>query len=69
MTKVTLLIDDTTTESINVSRIPTAGEYVFYNNLSLAVHRVIHIPKRFGSQAVLSVSLSENHDTQPSLEG
>ena len=68
MTKVTLLIDDTTTQSIRVARIPNEGEYVFYNNESLIVHRVIHIPKRFGCRALISVSLTENHDTTPSME-
>jgi hypothetical protein len=68
MTKVILLIDDTTTQSIRVARIPHEGEYVFYNNESLIVHRVIHIPKRFGCRALISVSLSENHNTTPDME-
>ena len=68
MTKVTLLIDDTTTQSIHVARIPHEGEYVFYNNESLIVHRVIHIPKWLGCRALISVSLTENHETTPSME-
>lgn len=62
MPKVTLLADDSTTQSLTLSRIPTAGEYIFYNNETLAIHRVIHIPRAFGSRALVSVRIVESHE-------
>jgi hypothetical protein len=59
MPKVTLLADGSTTQSITLSRIPTIGEYIFFNNETLAIHRVIHIPRAFGSQALISVRIIE----------
>ncbi len=59
---VTLLADDSATQSLTLSRIPTAGEYIFYNNETLAIHRVIHIPRGLGSQALVSVRIVEPHE-------
>jgi len=62
MPKVTLLTDDSATQSITLSRIPLVGEYIFYDNETLLVHRVIHIPKMVGTKAVVSVSIIESHE-------
>lgn len=62
MPKVTLLADDITTQSITLSRIPAVGEYIFYNNETLAIHRVIHIPRGLGSRALVSVRIVESHE-------
>ncbi len=62
MPKVTLLANDSATQSITLSRIPAVGEYIFYNNETLAIHRVIHIPRAFGSQTLVSVRIVESHE-------
>jgi len=65
--KVTLLADDSATQPITLSRIPTIGEYIFYNNETLVIHRVIHIPRGLGSQALVSVRIVESREERINL--
>lgn len=67
MPKVTLLADDSATQPITLSRIPTIGEYIFYNNETLVIHRVIHIPRGLGSQALVSVRIVESREERINL--
>jgi|GEM_PF-3736087 len=60
MPKLTLLIDDEQTQTLTLSRIPTESEYIFVDNITLTVERVVHIPNRIGSQALISVRQLES---------
>ena len=62
---LTLLIDDSDTQTMTLSRTPCIGEYIFFKNHTLSVERVIHIPKLIGSQALISVHCVETASPLP----
>ena len=61
MPRMTLLADDSATKSVVLTRIPSKGEYIFIDNETLYVERVIHVPKRLGHKALISVCIIETH--------
>lgn len=62
MPKVTLLTNDSATKSTTLFCIPLVGEYIFYDNETMLVNRVIHIPKMIGTKAVVSVNIIKSHE-------
>lgn len=61
MPRMTLLADDSVTKPVVLTRIPVKGEYIFIDNETLYVERVVHIPALFGSRALVSVCIVETH--------
>ncbi|TDP29425.1 hypothetical protein DEU29_1173 [Idiomarina aquatica] len=62
MARITLLLENGSTKTTSLSRVPGLDEYLFVDNQTLYVGRVIHISTLFRSQALVSVRIVENQE-------
>ncbi len=62
MARITLLLENGSTKTTSLSRVPGLDEYLFVDNQTLYVERVIHISTLLRSQALVSVRIVENQE-------
>lgn len=65
MTRVTLLTTEGATKTAKLARIPALDEYIFMDDETLCVERIIHVPNFLGARALISVRIVETHEELP----
>jgi hypothetical protein len=68
MPRVTLLTTEGATKITTLSRIPGLDEYIFMDDETLCVERVIHVTTFLGSRALISVRIVETHEDLPNRD-